>query len=690
MKKLDLFEIILSVAVISISLYGALSDAQNFANQWFTRDDAYYYFKVAQNISEGHGSTFDGINPTNGYHPLWMLVCIPIFSLARFDLILPLRILLMVMSGLSLASGILLYRLIGRLFAPPIGAVIAVYWVFNYQITGALYQNGLETGLAALFILLLIYRLSELERSWRTQDISHKQLIALGILATLTMFSRLDLIFIVTMLGLWIIFRKHLLRHFIPLDLLAVVTSVLLAFMLVLGSPRQYYFYTSSALTTSFLALIIKIPLAYFIGLYERSFANQGLWSVLRKIALFTGLGSFSVGAIMLILAQANFFVGFPRTALIYDLLFTFAFFTFSRLGFAGLHTNPKQAEQPSTPIETLRNNWQTWLGEGLRYYGVIFGALGIYMVWNKFAFGTFSPVSGQIKRWWATLPGNTYGGAASTPLEFFGLAYDGPANTWAPVSTKLGMWSEKLQPHTMIFDVRYYILLLVIFAVLFYALLWLTSKKSKQALVQLSVMPLLSGALFQTYYYHAIGFSAFKGWYWVTQVVLVALVFGVILGLLYNLLFKIKQRTAIAWVAAVVFALYMGFSYFEIMRYVMPHGQWSPNAPYLDIIPFLETSTEPGSLIGITGGGTAGYFIHDRTIINIDGLINSYPYFQALQKQKAAEYLAAEGLNYILARPLILNVQPYVKQFNPYLERTIYSYEAKDLLRFHPTPYSP
>ena len=110
MKRLPWFEIILILVVMTISLYAALSDAQNLSWRWFTRDDAYYYFKVAQNISEGHGSTFDGIDATNGYHPLWMLVCIPIFALARFDLILPLRILLLVMSGLSVATGILLYR----------------------------------------------------------------------------------------------------------------------------------------------------------------------------------------------------------------------------------------------------------------------------------------------------------------------------------------------------------------------------------------------------------------------------------------------------------------------------------------------------------------------------------------------------------------------------------------------------
>jgi hypothetical protein len=91
MKRYPWFEIILIVLVMSISLYAALSDGQNLSWKWFTRDDAYYYFKVAQNISEGKGSTFDGINPTNGYHPLWIEYK-PIFALTRFDLILPLRL----------------------------------------------------------------------------------------------------------------------------------------------------------------------------------------------------------------------------------------------------------------------------------------------------------------------------------------------------------------------------------------------------------------------------------------------------------------------------------------------------------------------------------------------------------------------------------------------------------------------
>jgi hypothetical protein len=39
-----------------------------------TVDDTYYYFKTALNVSRGLGSSFDGLNPTDGYHPLWLAI----------------------------------------------------------------------------------------------------------------------------------------------------------------------------------------------------------------------------------------------------------------------------------------------------------------------------------------------------------------------------------------------------------------------------------------------------------------------------------------------------------------------------------------------------------------------------------------------------------------------------------------
>ena len=39
----------------------------------FSHDDAFFYIKTSYNFSGGMGSTFDCINPTNGYHPLYFL-----------------------------------------------------------------------------------------------------------------------------------------------------------------------------------------------------------------------------------------------------------------------------------------------------------------------------------------------------------------------------------------------------------------------------------------------------------------------------------------------------------------------------------------------------------------------------------------------------------------------------------------
>ena len=46
-------------------------------------DDAYYYFEIARNIARGNGSTWDGLHTTNGYHPLWMVMLLPVVFVVR-------------------------------------------------------------------------------------------------------------------------------------------------------------------------------------------------------------------------------------------------------------------------------------------------------------------------------------------------------------------------------------------------------------------------------------------------------------------------------------------------------------------------------------------------------------------------------------------------------------------------------
>ena len=120
-----------------------------------------------------------------------------------------------------------------------------------------------------------------------------------------------------------------------------------------------------------------------------------------------------------------------------------------------------------------------------------------------------------------------------------------------------------------------------------------------------------------------------------------------------------------------------------------MPYQNSFAGQPYMETLPILEGYTEPGALIGMTGGGNAGYFIKDRKIVNMDGLINSYAYFQALKQNQGGKYLAKKGLDYIFAnRYIITSSMPYRYQFANDELITIDgapSYGAKELMRYTP-----
>jgi hypothetical protein len=99
-----------------------------------------------------------------------------------------------------------------------------------------------------------------------------------------------------------------------------------------------------------------------------------------------------------------------------------------------------------------------------------------------------------------------------------------------------------------------------------------------------------------------------------------------------------------------------------------------------MEVIAYIEANTFPDEIIGMTGGGNVGYFIQDRTIVNMDGLINSYEYFHALQNGEAPMYLRERGMTVIFANPRLMALPPYYGQFAPYLERYS-SFGGKDLL---------
>jgi hypothetical protein len=168
-----------------------------------------------------------------------------------------------------------------------------------------------------------------------------------------------------------------------------------------------------------------------------------------------------------------------------------------------------------------------------------------------------------------------------------------------------------------------------------------------------------------------------------VSQRIAAILVICLVIGVLYSLTRKIPYRQYIAWGLVFYFGFNMWQNYNAGMQNVMRYNRWPPGTPYMEIAVLLEENTEPGSLIGFTGGGNVGYFIQDRTIVNMDGLINSNAYFEALQEGRAGEFLSEMGLDYVLANPALLDQLPYDGQFNEYLVPTDVFYGGKQLLQF-------
>lgn len=117
-------------------------------------DDSFYYFTVAKNIVNGFGSTFDQLNPTNGYHPLWMMVLLPVYKLFGNWPNLAFRVVLVLQLGLWLVSSFILFRYLASRLSIwawlPALLFWANPWFFHRQV------SGMEISVTMLFLMLLV------------------------------------------------------------------------------------------------------------------------------------------------------------------------------------------------------------------------------------------------------------------------------------------------------------------------------------------------------------------------------------------------------------------------------------------------------------------------------------------------------------------------------------------------------
>lgn len=156
----------------------------------FLPDDVYFYLKIAREIVEGNGSTFNGLVRTNGYHPLWMLVCILERAMVGPDPYSLIRSHLVVTGLCNLASIVLAHRLGRRLGLDGLVAAGVVGAYLSYNVLGS--EIHVSAPMLLLASLLLVRSGAGLVR----------ELVALGVVLGLVMLARLDNVFVAGALAL--------------------------------------------------------------------------------------------------------------------------------------------------------------------------------------------------------------------------------------------------------------------------------------------------------------------------------------------------------------------------------------------------------------------------------------------------------------------------------------------------------
>ncbi len=123
--------------------------------KYFFADDSFYYLRIAQNVVDGRGSTFDGTHATNGYHPLWQLCCVALHAVWPGSAGGMVTLVHILQTCLLLVSSVLLY--LGLRERNPWAAALSVLLFALNTITLLVLVDGMESGLAFTLLCGLTY-----------------------------------------------------------------------------------------------------------------------------------------------------------------------------------------------------------------------------------------------------------------------------------------------------------------------------------------------------------------------------------------------------------------------------------------------------------------------------------------------------------------------------------------------------
>lgn len=651
------FEIGLLTLSLVAGLYVAFLPADSLLN-WYSSDDAFYYFKVAQNIVTGQGVTFDGINPTNGFHPLWMLICLPVFTLARFDLILPLRVLVVVASLLHAGTGVLLARLLRRAVSDWTAGLAAVVWVFAPAIHGVVAQQGLESAVNALTLVWLI----SLATDPRARAFPPRRLALVGLAVGLAVLARLDNIFLVLILCAWAVLAPYgrFLRTALIGDLGVIFLGGLLAYSLRLEAGAVYLQNSVSLPWLVGLGFLLYPPAFLALGLYNPAPVG-GRWKQIRCLAVAVLAATLVIGGLLLALQRLGVFEALPRSVIPIAAALVFGGSLLIRL----LTAPPQEETGRRSEARFAWSFWRPAFGRAAACLTPLVVLLGGYLLWSHATVGLWTPVSGQVKRWWGELPFTLYGAPQRDLAHLLGFGERGAWSLALSPLERLRSLASSFLPDGLTFLPGLPVLLGLAAAILCPNRPWFGQAADEMGLFAWGL-----GLYAHIFSYTATSYVHIRAWYWVAEMLFTVTLAALLLESLRRLLARDGAARRMAWNGLLVvlcIGTLLSFTALTARRFpVRPAGEHE----YFTFVRYLESHTETGALIGLTGSGAMGYFIEERVIVNLDGLINSPAYFHSLRAGRGDQFLDRLGLDYVFGHPVVLTeTDPYQQMFARRLE---------------------
>ena len=182
-----------AIAIPLIRLLATVFVVEPDARLAHFEDDSFYYFRTAEHIADGDGATFNGLDPTNGFHPLWMVLLVPVFAVSDGTAAL---VGVELLQGVVWAVGIAAAWRVARRTKLEVPMALALLpMVFVGSLTGAsadsLYFSGMEAVLGAALALVLV-DVSVARGVFAGTPPPPRAVVAVGVVLALFVAARLD------------------------------------------------------------------------------------------------------------------------------------------------------------------------------------------------------------------------------------------------------------------------------------------------------------------------------------------------------------------------------------------------------------------------------------------------------------------------------------------------------------------